>query len=115
MTVDFLEADFFVAVPFLDAVFFDPAELFLLAAFLVPVDFFEAVFLGPPELFLEAFFFLGTLSPLSRASESPIAIACLRLVTFFPERPLFSLPSFISCMASSTFSEEPLAYFRAIV
>jgi hypothetical protein len=51
----------------------------------------------------EALFFAGTLAPRSLASDKPIAIACLREVTFFPLRPLFSLPSFISCMASFTF------------
>ena len=34
----------------------------------------------------------GTFAPFSRASDSPIAIACLRLVTRFPLRPLFSVP-----------------------
>jgi len=45
----------------------------------------------------------GTLAPERRASLSPIAIACLRLVTRLPERPDFSWPCFISCMARSTF------------
>ena len=31
-----------------------------------------------------------------------MAIACFRSVTFFPDRPLLSLPRFISCMARST-------------
>jgi hypothetical protein len=39
-----------------------------------------------------------------RACERPIAIACFRLFTFLPERPDFSWPRFISCMAFSTFS-----------
>jgi anti-sigma regulatory factor (Ser/Thr protein kinase) len=43
------------------------------------------------------------LAPLLRASLSPIAIACLRLVTFFPERPERSLPAFISSMDFLTF------------
>jgi hypothetical protein len=47
----------------------------------------------------------GTLPPARRASESPIAIACFRLVTFFPERPLRSVPRFRSCIAFSTFCE----------
>jgi len=38
-------------------------------------------------LFFETFFF-GTLAPARRASDNPIAIACLRLVTFLPDRPL---------------------------
>ena len=40
-----------------------------------------------------------------------MAIACLRLVTFFPDRPLFSVPCFLSCMARSTFSEAAFPYF----
>src|SRR5262249_9747329 len=39
-------------------------------------------------LFFRLFFFDGTLSPSARASDKPIAIACLRLVTFWPDRPL---------------------------
>ena len=31
-----------------------------------------------------------------------MAMACLRLVTFLPERPLFSLPFFISCISVLT-------------
>ncbi len=50
-------------------------------------------------------FFLGTLAPERRASERPIAIACLRLLTVLPERPLFSLPRLRSCIARSTFFE----------
>jgi hypothetical protein len=45
----------------------------------------------------------GTLPPARRASDRPIAIACLRLVTLLPERPERSWPRFISCMARSTF------------
>jgi hypothetical protein len=46
----------------------------------------------PPELFFRAppFFpvrFLGTLPPFERASDNPIAIACLRLFTFPPLPP----------------------------
>ena len=41
-------------------------------------------------------------APAFLASDKPIAIACLGLVTFFPERPLFNSPCFISCMARST-------------
>lgn len=54
----------------------------------------------------------GTLAPSLRASLSPIAIACLRLVTFLPERPDLSLPCFISRMARSTFFPDFLLYFR---
>src|SRR5437762_1088378 len=61
--------------------------------------------------FFELPFFLGTFAPDLRASESPIAIAGLRLVTFFPERPDFSFPCFFSRIARSTFSPAFLPYF----
>lgn len=59
-------------------------------------------------LFLPLFFVLllpddlrfGTFAPSRRASDNPIAMACLRLFTFLPLRPLRSLPSFISCISS---------------
>src|SRR5580700_6854312 len=58
-------------------------------------------------------FLRGTLAPLLRASDRPIAIACLRLVTtpplpFFPER---SLPRFSRCSAFLTLSLAALPYF----
>src|SRR5579864_3518032 len=34
----------------------------------------------------------GTLAPFLRALDRPMAIACLRLLTGFPDLPLFSLP-----------------------
>src|SRR5437016_14649298 len=52
--------------------------------------------------FLDADFLRGTLAPARRASDSPIAIACLRLLTFLPDRPLFSVPFFFSCIARLT-------------
>lgn len=55
--------------------------------------------------------FFGTLAPSRRASDNPIAIACFRLVTFLPLRPLFSLPRFISCISSRTFSPARRLYF----
>jgi hypothetical protein len=45
----------------------------------------------------------GTFAPLLRASDRPIAIACLRLVTFLPERPLRKVPALRSCIARFTF------------
>jgi hypothetical protein len=45
----------------------------------------------------------GTLPPSRRASDSPIAIACFRLLTFLPERPLRKVPSLRSCIARFTF------------
>ena len=56
-------------------------------------------------------FFGGTLPPARLASESPIAIACFRLVTFLPERPLLSVPRFRSCIAFSTFCAAFSPYF----
>lgn len=40
----------------------------------------------------------GIRAPLRRASERPIAIACLRLVTFFLDRPLLRVPRLYSRM-----------------
>jgi hypothetical protein len=57
-------------------------------------------------------FFSGTFAPFLRASESPMAIACLRLVTFLPLRPLFSLPRFISCISVCTCLPAALPYLR---
>jgi len=46
----------------------------------------------------------GTFAPLARASDRPIAIACLRLFTFppFPPGPLRSVPFFRRRIALST-------------
>jgi hypothetical protein len=63
--------------------------------------FFEELFLD--ELFFAADFFFGTFAPSLRASDSPMAIACFRLVTFLPLRPLFSVPLFFSRIARATF------------
>lgn len=63
---------------------------------------------------------VGTLSPSARASLSPMATACLRLITLRPERPDLSLPAFISRIARSTFLPDlrlylrPLAFFRVV-
>jgi hypothetical protein len=57
----------------------------------------------------------GTRAPERLASDSPIAIACLGLVTFFPEPPLRSVPCFISRMTFSTFCPLDLLYLRAMV
>src|SRR5688572_18114138 len=52
----------------------------------------------------------GTLPPFSRASLRPIAIACLRLLTFAPEL-LFSVPFFRRCIADFTLLAAALPYF----
>ena len=72
------------------------------------------VFLPVADFFKEASFGGGTLPPARRASDSPIAIACLRLVTFLPELPLFNVPAFSSSIAFSTFSDAFLPYLLAI-
>jgi hypothetical protein len=124
---DFLpEADFFEADP-LEAVFFEAAffrgadflaALFLDAPFLeadfLEADFLEAAFLGAAffAAFLPALFFLGTLAPFSRASESPMAMACSRLFTLppLPPGPERRVPFFFLCMALSTDLEAPFEY-----
>src|ERR1700761_1044481 len=58
--------------------------------------------------------FRGTFAPARRASERPMAMACLGLVTFLPDRPLRSVPCFISSMARSTLRPLALLYLRAI-
>ena len=65
--------------------------------------------------FLADDFFLGTLAPARRASDKPIAIACFRLLTFFPDRPLFKVPFFRSRIARSTFFDAVLPYLAMMV
>jgi hypothetical protein len=57
-------------------------------------------------------FFFGTLAPFFLASESPMAIACFRLVTFLPLLPDFSVPFFFLRIALSTRFDAALPYFR---
>jgi hypothetical protein len=63
-------------------------------------------------LFFAAFF--GTFFPSALASESPIAIACLRLLTFRPERPLFKVPALRFFIARPTLADAFFEYFRAM-
>jgi hypothetical protein len=53
----------------------------------------------------------GTLAPAALASLRPIAIACFRLVTLFPEPPDLRVPCLRSCMARSTLSDAFFPYF----
>jgi hypothetical protein len=53
----------------------------------------------------------GTLPPSRLASDSPIAIACFLLFTFFPDPPLRKVPSLRSCMARFTFCDALAPYF----
>jgi hypothetical protein len=98
--VDVRAVDFFAPL-FLALVFF---ALVFFAGDFFAADFFAVVFLAAD------FFGGGTLPPSLRASDRPIAIACLRLVTFLPDRPLFSVPSFFSCIASPTLSDAFFPY-----
>jgi hypothetical protein len=77
--------------------------------FALRFDFFALRFFG--VFFFEAFF--GTFLPSALASDSPIAIACLRLVTLRPERPLFKVPALRFFITRSTSAEALLEYFRA--
>src|SRR5579862_2927693 len=72
------------------------------AAFLL--DFFALFFFGG----------FGTFAPAFRASERPMAMACLRLVTFFLLRPLFSFPSFIARISRSTDFDAAAPYLRLL-
>ena len=65
--------------------------------------------LAPAFFALERF--LGTFAPFSRASERPMAIACLRLVTFLP-LPLLSVPFLRRRIALSTRLPAAFPYFR---
>src|ERR1700730_4815832 len=58
--------------------------------------------------------FFGTFAPAARASERPIAIACLRLLTVRPERPLFKVPALRFFIARSTVFYAFFEYFRAL-
>jgi hypothetical protein len=97
---------------FLAADFFAPVLLAGLPAFFA-ADFLAPFFADLPAFLAADFFapfFFGTFAPSARASDNPIAIACLRLVTFLPLRPDLSLPFFISSIALSTFFPDFLEY-----
>jgi hypothetical protein len=67
------------------------------------------------ELFLFFERFLGTFLPSALASERPIAIACLRLLTLRPDRPLFRVPALRFLIARPTLADAFLEYFRAMI
>jgi hypothetical protein len=50
--------------------------------------------------------------PAFLASDNPIAMACLGFVTFFPFRPLLSLPFFMAFISVSTLFCAAGEYFR---
>jgi hypothetical protein len=82
------------------------------AGYFFAFRFFE-LFLFFVVVFFDAFF--GTFLPSARASERPIAIACLRLFTFLPERPLFNVPVLRFFITRSTSDDAFLEYFRAMI
>ena len=66
---------------------------------------------GAQTAYLEGLLFLGTLPPCLRALERPMAIACLGLVTFFPDLPLLSFPCLYSCIDFLTSCFDFVPYF----
>src|SRR5258708_36840336 len=66
------------------------------------------------ELFLLFEVFFGTFLPSALASERPMAIACLRLLTLRPERPLFIAPALRLFIARPTLPDAFSAYFPAM-
>ena len=54
----------------------------------------------------------GLSRPFSRAFERPIAMACLRLLTFLPLPRLFNFPRFISCISVFTCFPAAEPYLR---
>jgi hypothetical protein len=114
--VDLFAADCFVA--FRDGDFF--ADAFFGDDFLAGVffaDFAARFFVADfvlrflPDAFDALFGFGGTLSPSRRASDSAIAIACLRLVTFLCDPPLRSFPALRSSITFLTFACVFFPYF----
>ncbi len=75
-------------------------------------DFLDGDFLD--EDFFDEDFFAGTLAPARRASDSPMAMACLRLVTFLPDRPLRNVPFLRSCIVFLTFDCAFLPYLATM-
>ena len=74
-------------------------------------ELFRVLFLD--ELFRDALL-RGTFAPFFRASDNPIAIACLRLFTRppLPPLPLFSVPFFLRRIALPTLLLAARPYFR---
>ena len=57
----------------------------------------------------------GTRAPFLRASLRPMAMACFRLVTFLPLRPLLSVPRLRRRIADRTVLLAPRLYFLAMI
>jgi hypothetical protein len=107
---------FFAVEDFFEAVRFVLPLLFFVVLFFEAVFFEdEAAFFVDEEAFFDPddFFAGGTFPPSRRASESPMAMACFRLVTFFPD-PLFSVPRLYLCISVSTLSDAFFPYLLAM-
>ena len=124
--VDRFAVDRFAVLRFRPALLFFAADRFAVPRFAVDfladdffaddffaVDFFAEDFFAE-DFFADDFRFEGTFAPLARASESPIAIACLRLFTLppLPPRPLRSVPAFRFFIADRTERPAPAPYLR---
>ena len=81
----------------------------MVAAFFGAAFFFAAFFVAALVVG-----FFGTFLPARRDSDSAIAIACLRLVTFFLLLPDLSVPFFRFFMTLRTLSDALSEYFRAM-
>jgi hypothetical protein len=123
LALDFLALDRFVLDRFvldflaLDRFALDFLALDFFADDFLADDFFAAARFEPPRFAAPRFAAPrvdGTFAPSSRASESPIAIACSRLVTLPPRppRPRFSVPDFRFAIARFTDLPAALPYFR---
>jgi hypothetical protein len=77
------------------------ADYFLYFRFLAVFLFFAA--------------FSGIFFPSALASDRPMAIACLRLLTLRPDWPLFSVPALRFLIARSTLADAFLEYWRAMI
>lgn len=111
----FADAVLFEAALCEGAVFFAADRLDEAAPFAPPLFLADPPFAALPFFAAGVFFdvaLFGTFLPSLRASFRPMAIACLRLCTFFPERPDLSVPACFSCIALCTFSEAPRLYVR---
>ncbi len=66
------------------------------------------------QTYRDAVFLRGTFAPFLRASDRPIAIACLRLFTVppFPPRPDLRVPFFLRRIALATVLPAAFPYLR---
>src|SRR5260370_21384746 len=84
-----------------------------LLAMTIKANYFFALRFLELFLFFERFF--GTFLPSALASERPIAIACLRLLTLRPDLPLFRVPALRFFIARPTLADAFFEYLRAMI